>query len=326
MACPAKSTVAVTFSLRNTVYNSTQRAPGIQNIRRGLEQQLIRLERPSPALVATTLAIWAVACALMIARMLVYGPVPGPDPPMTLCAVIALLCPVGLIFCGGQYLILCASIERPFWERAALAVVLSLAASAIVALVGQAMLAATRTAGIPLHTFALGWTFSATFLVWVFLTWSVAFFALSADTRLEAMRLSNVRSPRAAAEIWVSQGRSRVRLPIGKIEWAQAERDYVNLHTGERAYLIKESITRLQTRLDPAEFARVHRSAIIRLSAVTGVERRSEDKLQVVMASGARVPVSRSYAHVVRALVGRTDKPICQSGTDAQDGAQGSIA
>ena len=52
------------------------------------------------------------------------------------------------------------------------------------------------------------------------------------------------------------------------IDRIEADRDYMRLHVGSRRYLLNQTITRLEQRLDPARFLRVHRSHIVRQDQV----------------------------------------------------------
>ena len=80
-----------------------------------------------------------------------------------------------------------------------------------------------------------------------------------------------------------------------EIEWVEAYGNYVRLHVGGAAYLLRETISHLEAQLDPERFARIHRSAL------ANVERIKEMKLQlsghyaVLMKSGQRLTLSRRY-------------------------------
>ena len=59
---------------------------------------------------------------------------------------------------------------------------------------------------------------------------------------------------------------------VGTIDWVEADDYYARLHVGRVQYLLRESLSRLARRLDPAAFARVHRSAIVRLDSVREIQ------------------------------------------------------
>ena len=78
------------------------------------------------------------------------------------------------------------------------------------------------------------------------------------------------------------------------IDWIGA-RDYcAELHSRGSAYVIRESLASLEERLDPAIFARIHRSVIVNLTRVSRLQRRAIRGTTVLLADGTRLPVSRS--------------------------------
>ncbi len=94
-----------------------------------------------------------------------------------------------------------------------------------------------------------------------------------------------------------------VPVAVARIDYITASGSYAELHVGERAYVIRETMQALEERLDPARFLRVHRSAIVRLDLVELLHRAPGGDYQVQLRGGARVPVSRSrYAALERWL------------------------
>ena len=103
--------------------------------------------------------------------------------------------------------------------------------------------------------------------------------------------------------LWVSRGRETVRVPIEAIDWIEAEGDYVRLHARTGGGLLRATLTSLETKLDPAVFARVHRSAICRRSAIAAMLRKPSGAMAVRLETGAEVPVGRSYGYSVAELL-----------------------
>ncbi len=95
--------------------------------------------------------------------------------------------------------------------------------------------------------------------------------------------------------IWVQQNRRTIRLPLTEIEWAEAEGNYVRLHAAHGGGLVRSSLTGMEQRLAGEGFVRVHRSALCRKTAIRGLDR-SGTVPQVLLASGAQVPVGRRFA------------------------------
>src|SRR3546814_13920355 len=74
-----------------------------------------------------------------------------------------------------------------------------------------------------------------------------------------------------AEEFWVPHKAELVRIPVTQIDRIEAERDYMRLFVGARTYLLHQSISSLEQRLNPAQFVRLHRSHIVRRDHIDGL-------------------------------------------------------
>lgn len=99
--------------------------------------------------------------------------------------------------------------------------------------------------------------------------------------------------------IWVQVATGNLRLPIAQIEWVEAARDYVLLHTSTRSHIHRISMTALEQLLDPQLLTRVHRSTFIRPALVKAVQRLGKGLIALEMEDGAIVQVGPSYVRVV---------------------------
>ncbi|MBX7249885.1 MAG: LytTR family DNA-binding domain-containing protein [Caulobacteraceae bacterium] len=104
--------------------------------------------------------------------------------------------------------------------------------------------------------------------------------------------------------LWISEGRRRVRIEAQSIEWLEAERDYVRLHSGAQSHLMRGTLQALADRLAPEVFWRVHRSAMVNLKSVVALSPRAWGLSAIKLASGAEVPVGRSYLAATRTRLG----------------------
>ena len=102
--------------------------------------------------------------------------------------------------------------------------------------------------------------------------------------------------------IFKSRGRV-LFLSMGDICWIEAEENYVRIHTANESHLLRETIGRLEGRLDPRSFLRVHRSAIVNLQYVKEVRNEADGDANVVLLNGDKIPVSRSYRARIQKLV-----------------------
>ncbi len=129
-----------------------------------------------------------------------------------------------------------------------------------------------------------------------------------AKERLGERKLpTEVAAARPAAErpqrIVVKDGTKVHVIPLDKLDYVEAQDDYVALHSGGKQYLKQQPIGNLETALDPTRFIRIHRSAIVNLERVARIEPYGKESRLVILRDGARLPVSRSgYARLMEAM------------------------
>jgi two-component system LytT family response regulator len=85
-----------------------------------------------------------------------------------------------------------------------------------------------------------------------------------------------------------------VLVEAATIDWLEAADDYVELHAGTTMHMIRERLAKLEHRLDPARFVRVHRSTIVNIERVRELRPRLRGDAVAVLRSGAELRVSRS--------------------------------
>lgn len=93
-------------------------------------------------------------------------------------------------------------------------------------------------------------------------------------------------------------------LKTEEIDWISAEGNYVNLHVKKDSYLLRETISGLESQLDPQRFARIHRSQIVNLDRVRELRHWSHGEYQVVLHDGTELMLSRSYREKLHGLLG----------------------
>ncbi|MGD9598496.1 MAG: LytR/AlgR family response regulator transcription factor [Steroidobacteraceae bacterium] len=100
-----------------------------------------------------------------------------------------------------------------------------------------------------------------------------------------------------------TRGQVRV-VPVAEIDAITASGPYVELHVGEKSWLVRERMQTLEDRLDPAHFARVHRSAIVRLDRIDALLREAGGDYTLRLKSGRQLPVSRSRIEALQRWMG----------------------
>jgi two-component system, LytTR family, response regulator len=122
--------------------------------------------------------------------------------------------------------------------------------------------------------------------------------------RLAAVLAELQRSRGYAQRILVrSDGRIRL-VPVGEVEWIEAADNYVRVHAGTERHLVRETMAAMEARLDPARFARIHRSTIVNLARIRELQPTFNGEYAVLLQSGARLTLSRGYREVLRSRLG----------------------
>lgn len=106
-------------------------------------------------------------------------------------------------------------------------------------------------------------------------------------------RLVTPAAPRIA-RVLVRDGEGLQVLLVEDIAYIEAQADNVAFHAHGREHLKAQRISELEAQLDPVRFVRVHRSFIINLAQLQGLERTDSDAYIARMKNGKRIPVSRS--------------------------------
>jgi two-component system response regulator AlgR len=110
---------------------------------------------------------------------------------------------------------------------------------------------------------------------------------------------------RFTQEFWVPHRAEIVRIAARDIDLIEAERDYMRLHVGLRSYLLHQTISELERRLDPQNFVRLHRSTIAQRDRIAGFKHDGMGTWMAQMRDGREVRVGRTYLADVRAIAGR---------------------
>lgn len=111
-------------------------------------------------------------------------------------------------------------------------------------------------------------------------------------------------------EFWVPYRSELLRIAAADVERIDAERDYVRLHVGQgdgtaRSYLLLQTVSGLEARLDPERFIRVHRSTILRRDRITGLRHDGLGVWSAELEDGTAVRIGRTYLARAKAMAGR---------------------
>jgi two-component system LytT family response regulator len=113
------------------------------------------------------------------------------------------------------------------------------------------------------------------------------------------------RPPGQTLERIVVKDGTRVHIiPIGKLDYVEAQDDYIAVHSEKKNYLKQQTISSIEAQLDPGRFVRIHRSYIVCLERIARIEPYTKDSRVAVLRDGAQLPVSRSGHAKLKVLLG----------------------
>ena len=115
-------------------------------------------------------------------------------------------------------------------------------------------------------------------------------------------RLREALATGPMSRLFVRSGAAVIPVAVESVSRFESAGDYVTAYAGKSKYLLHLSLNRLEARLDPAKFARVHRAHIVNLAHVTAFRRVQKGRVVAEMSDGARVAVSRERARDLRQL------------------------
>jgi len=124
--------------------------------------------------------------------------------------------------------------------------------------------------------------------------------ALGEPLALTLDRLGEALGQGPLSRLFVRTGRTIVPIAIGGVSWFEAVGDYVAVHCGATQHLLHLSLNRLEERLDPTRFVRIHRASIVNLDRVVAFRRQTSGQLVAALDDGTNLPVSRARAQELR--------------------------
>ncbi len=112
-------------------------------------------------------------------------------------------------------------------------------------------------------------------------------------TLLSSVRPQSDLPKSHAARFLVRDGDKEILLPVSEIDWVEADAYYSRLHANGKHYMLRETITDLNNKLDPENFVRVHRSFIVNVNSIREVYREGRTESSLVLKSGNVLKMSK---------------------------------
>ena len=95
-------------------------------------------------------------------------------------------------------------------------------------------------------------------------------------------------------------------LKTEEVDYFEAEGNYVRLHSGKESYLLRDTISAIESQVDPKKFLRIHRSTIVNIDRIQELQPWFHGEYRVILSSGAELTLSRTYREKLHELLGRT--------------------
>jgi len=119
--------------------------------------------------------------------------------------------------------------------------------------------------------------------------------------------LPEMRRPSAFGDRLVVKANGRIYfVPTRDIDWCEAAGNYVRLYVGQKTHLVRETMHDLETRLDPAQFMRIHRSTIVNVERIQELRSSFNGEYIVQLHGGARLTLSRGYRDALQVRLGKS--------------------
>jgi len=126
--------------------------------------------------------------------------------------------------------------------------------------------------------------------------------AAVAATVLAVELAASARQGKPLERIVVKDGPKVTVVHLDRLDWVQAQDDYVLLRTEGKNLLKQQTLASLETQLDPSRFIRIHRSYILNLDRLVRVEQDSKEHRDAILQDTTRLPVSRAGYQRLREL------------------------
>jgi two-component system LytT family response regulator len=112
------------------------------------------------------------------------------------------------------------------------------------------------------------------------------------------------QKPEYLKKILVKSNGSLLVLQTGEIDWIEAWGDYVRLHCKGKIYTVRQKIGELAKDLDPQQFIRIGRSAMVNIERIKEMEPLNHGDYLVILSDNTQLNLSRNYRNSLSALFG----------------------
>lgn len=124
----------------------------------------------------------------------------------------------------------------------------------------------------------------------------------SASAGVEAVVSEALARNKPLGRVLIRDGAKVHVIGVEKIDFIEAQDDYVQIHSENKGYLKNQRLAELESQLDPGAFVRIHRSYILNIGCISRIEQ-GKDSHSAILKDGTRLPISRSGLQKLKSLI-----------------------
>ena len=94
-------------------------------------------------------------------------------------------------------------------------------------------------------------------------------------------------------------------LDVNEIDWIEAEGNYVSVHSAKKSHLLRETISSLESQLNPKKFVRIHRSSIVRIDQIQELQPWFHGEYRIILHDGTQLTLSRNHRDKLQEALGK---------------------
>lgn len=127
------------------------------------------------------------------------------------------------------------------------------------------------------------------------------------ETRMQISALldSIKNKPEHLDRLMIKAGGRITFLSVNEINWIEADDKYVHLHTGKISPMVRQTLSAMETQLDPKKFRRIHRSAIVNVERIQELQPLFNGEHSILLEDGTKLTLSRNYKDKLFEILGK---------------------
>lgn len=123
------------------------------------------------------------------------------------------------------------------------------------------------------------------------------------DKGLESIVHGPLRQEESQRRILVRDGSDVHVIPVDSVLYMESADDYVAIHTADTTHIKLDRLNKLEQRLSPRQFCRIHRSYLLNINYLAKIEQETKDSRIAILTNGKELPISRSGYSLLKALL-----------------------